>query len=426
VKLAVPKETRPGERRVAITPDVVGRLARLGLEVVVESGAGSHAHFPDERYEREGASIAPDAARTLEGAALVARVRAPSRAEAELVPTGARHVSFLAPAQDADALDVLLARGVIPYSLDLLPRTSRAQAMDALSSQATVAGYVGILEAATRLPKFFPMLITAAGTVPPAKVLVLGAGVAGLQAIATARRLGAQVRAHDVRQAAKEEVQSLGATFVELGLESQEGAGGYAREQSEAFLRRQRELVATEVAASDAVVTTAAVPGKQAPLLVTGAMVEAMAEGSVVVDLAADSGGNCELTRPGEVVTHAGVTVVGVSNPASRLPTHASFLFARNVVAFVELLVADGAWRDEADEILEATCLRASAAGATSETGGSEQRAAPLGVPSDEAGSTHSDPASGGPTDRTGASTPDDAASGAGPGAVRFDTPGAR
>jgi len=267
-------------------------------------------------------------------------------------------VSFLQPASQLPVVQALVARKATAFSLDLVPRISRAQSMDALSSQATVSGYLAALAAAERLPKFFPMFMTAAGTVPPAKVLVLGAGVAGLQAIATARRLGAQVRAYDVRAAAKEEVQSLGATFVELGLETQEGSGGYAREQSEDFLARQRELIGNEVAASDAVITTAAVPGRKAPVLVTTPMVEAMAEGSIVVDLAADGGGNCELSEAGREVEHHGVVVFGMTNPPSGMPTHASFLYSRNVFNFLSLVLADGELRpDFDDEIVSGCCV---------------------------------------------------------------------
>jgi len=253
----------------------------------------------------------------------------------------------------------LATKGVTAFSLDLLPRISRAQSMDALSSQATVSGYLAALAAAERLPKFFPMFMTAAGTVPPAKVLVLGAGVAGLQAIATARRLGSQVRAYDVRTAAKEEVQYLGAAFVELELESQEGEGGYAREQSEELLRRQRELIAKEVAAADAVITTAAIPGRRAPVLVTAEMVEQMSPGSLIFDLAAETGGNCELSRPGEdVVTSGGVTVIGAHNVPSSMPVHASFLYSRNVAELVVLMAHDGVFSpDFDDEIIAGTCV---------------------------------------------------------------------
>jgi NAD(P) transhydrogenase subunit alpha len=358
MKLAVPSETRAGERRVAVVPDVAGRLAGAGVEVVVQAGAGAQAHFPDQAYADKGAAIAEGPAPTLAGAALVAKVQAPSVDEVEQLPEGVHLLSLLQPASQLEVVRALADRKATVFSLDLLPRISRAQSMDALSSQATVSGYLAGLTAAERLPKFFPMFMTAAGTVPPAKVLVLGAGVAGLQAIATARRLGAQVRAYDVRAAAKEEVQSLGAAFVELELETQEGSGGYARQQSEEFLARQRELIGNEVAASDVVITTAAVPGRKAPVLVTAEMVERMAEGSVVVDLAADGGGNCEVTVAGAEIDHHGVIVCGLSNPPSAMPTHASFLYSRNVFNFLTLVVSDGELRlDFDDEIVAGTCV---------------------------------------------------------------------
>jgi NAD(P) transhydrogenase subunit alpha len=290
VNLAVPTETRPGERRVALVPDVVKKLAGAGWNVVVQSGAGAEAAFPDEAYRQAGATIAPDAAATHDGAALVVSVNAPDAAGAHLIPRGAVDLSFFSPGQSAEAVRVLAERGVTVFSFDLLPRISRAQGMDALSSQSTVSGYRAGLTAAEHLAKFFPMFMTAAGTVPPAKVLVMGVGVAGLQAIATARRLGAVVKAYDVRAAAKEEAESLGATFLDLGV-SADGAGGYARELSEDELVRQRAALASEVAASDVVITTAAVPGRAAPILVSQEMVEGMAQGAVVVDMAADSGG---------------------------------------------------------------------------------------------------------------------------------------
>jgi H+-translocating NAD(P) transhydrogenase subunit alpha len=302
VKLAVVKESRPGEDRVAIVPEVASRLAKTGVEVVVESGAGVAARFPDEAYRQAGATVVGTAAEALVGAGFVARVQPPTLEETAALPEGVSVISFLQPVASADVVKALADRGATVYSLDLLPRISRAQSMDALSSQATVAGYRAGLSAAEHLAKFFPMFMTAAGTVPPAKVLVMGAGVAGLQAIATARRLGAVVRAYDVRAAAKEEVQSLGAKFVELALETQDGAGGYAKEQSADYLAKQQELLAAEVAASDVVITTAQIPGRKAPVLVTRAMVEGMAEGSVIVDMAADSGGNCELSVAGEDV----------------------------------------------------------------------------------------------------------------------------
>ena len=291
MKLAVVKESRPGEDRVAIVPEVASRLARTGVEVVVESGAGAAARFPDDAYREAGATVVDTAAGALAGAAFVARVQPPTVGEVAALPEGVSVISFLQPVASADVVKALADRGATVYSLDLLPRISRAQSMDALSSQATVSGYRAGLSAAEHLAKFFPMFMTAAGTVPPAKVLVMGAGVAGLQAIATARRLGAVVRAYDVRAAAKEEVQSLGAKFVELDLETQDGAGGYAKEQTAEYLARQQELLAAEVAGSDVVITTAQIPGRKAPVLVTTAMVEGMAEGAVIVDMAADSGG---------------------------------------------------------------------------------------------------------------------------------------
>jgi len=343
---------------VAVIPDVAGRLSSSGVEVVVQEGAGVAAHFPDAAYVDKGATLRAGAGEALAGADLVAKVQAPTPDEVALMPEGATVVSFLQPASQLDTVRALVQRKATAFSLDLLPRISRAQSMDALSSQATVSGYLSALAAAERLPKFFPMFMTAAGTVPPAKVLVLGAGVAGLQAIATARRLGAQVRAYDVRAAAKEEVQSLGAAFVELGLETQEGSGGYAREQSEEFLARQRELIGNEVAASDVVITTAAVPGRKAPILVTTAMVEGMAEGSVIVDMAADGGGNCELSEPGKDIEYHGVLVCGLTNPPSAMPTHASFLYSRNVANFLALVVVDGELRpDFDDEIVAGSCV---------------------------------------------------------------------
>ncbi len=358
VKLAVVRESRPGETRVAVVPEVAGRLTKSGIEVVVESGSGTAARFADEEYTRAGATVVPDAATALQGATIVARVQPPTLDEVAQLPTGVSLISFLQPVASSDVVGALAAKGSTVYSLDLLPRISRAQSMDALSSQATVAGYRAGLSAAEHLAKFFPMFMTAAGTVPPAKVLVMGAGVAGLQAIATARRLGAVVRAYDVRTAAKEEVESLGAKFVDLGLEAQDGAGGYAREQSAETLARQQELLAAEVAGADVVITTAQIPGRKAPVLVTAAMVEGMAEGAVVVDMAADSGGNCELSVAGEDVVVDGVTVVGLTNPPASMPTHASFLYARNIANFLGLLVTDGELvPDVTDEIVAGTCV---------------------------------------------------------------------
>jgi NAD(P) transhydrogenase subunit alpha len=357
VQLAVPTETRPGERRVALVPDVVKKLVAAGWQIAVQSGAGVAAAFSDQAYEAAGATIAPDAAAVHAGAGLIVRVNAPSAADVALVPQGAVVLSFFGAKQSEEALRALAGKGATVFSFDLLPRISRAQGMDALSSQATVSGYRAGLTAAETLTKFFPMFMTAAGTVPPAKVLVMGVGVAGLQAIATARRLGAVVKAYDVRAAAKEEAESLGATFLDLGV-SAEGTGGYARELSEEELQRQRTALAAEVGASDVIITTAAVPGRTAPVLLTASMVEGMSEGAVVVDMAADSGGNCELTQAGEVVEHQGVHIVGMANPPSGMPTHASFLFARNVANVLGLMGPEGTLApDWADEIVTGMCV---------------------------------------------------------------------
>jgi H+-translocating NAD(P) transhydrogenase subunit alpha len=342
---------------VAVVPDVAKKLIAIGWEVVVQSGAGTEAAFTDDAYREAGATVAPDAASTHEGAGLVVRVNAPSAEDAALVPQGAVVLSFFQAAQSADAVRTLAGRGATVFSFDLLPRISRAQGMDALSSQATVSGYRAGLTAAEHLAKFFPMFMTAAGTVPPAKVLVMGVGVAGLQSIATARRLGAVVKAYDVRAAAKEEAESLGATFLDLGVTA-EGTGGYARELTEEELGRQRAALAAEVGASDVVITTAAVPGRAAPVLLTAEMVDGMSDGAVVVDMAADSGGNCELTRAGEVVEHHGVHVVGMANPPSGMPTHASFLYSRNVANVLGLIGAEGTLApDWEDEIVKGMCV---------------------------------------------------------------------
>jgi len=358
VKVGTPKETAPDELRVALVPDTATRLAAAGLEVSVESGAGANAYIDDESYRKAGVKVAEDAAALFGDADAVLKVQAPSLPEVELLKRDSILVSFLQPATQGDIVKALSARHVTAFSLELLPRISRAQSMDALSSQASAAGYKSVLIAAARLGKFFPMMMTAAGTVAPARVLVMGAGVAGLQAIATARRLGAVVSAYDVRPAVKEEVQSLGATFIELPLEAQEGQGGYAREQSEEFLTKQRELIGEHVGKSDVVITTAAVPGRRAPLLVTAAMVNGMRPGSVIVDLAADTGGNVEVTKPGEEIDVDGVVVVGTRNLPATMPLHASQLFARNVANLLLHLVKDGAIKlDFEDEITKGCCV---------------------------------------------------------------------
>jgi H+-translocating NAD(P) transhydrogenase subunit alpha len=358
VKVAIPKERAADERRVALVPDTAAKLIAATLEVSVESGAGAGAYIPDDAYEKAGVKVVKSADALLKDADAVLKVQAPDASEVGQLKSGSVLISFLQPATQADIVKALAKRGVTAFSLELLPRISRAQSMDALSSQASAAGYKAVLMAAGRLGKFFPMMMTAAGTVAPARVLVMGAGVAGLQAIATARRLGAVVSAYDVRPAVKEEVQSLGATFIELALESQLGEGGYAREQSEEFLHKQRELIGEHVMKSDVVITTAAIPGRRAPLLVTGEMVKGMRPGSVIVDLAAESGGNVELTQAGEDVDVAGVTVIGTRNVPSTMPLATSQLFARNVANLLLHLVKDGAIKlDFQDEITKGACV---------------------------------------------------------------------
>ncbi|HXI96278.1 MAG TPA: Re/Si-specific NAD(P)(+) transhydrogenase subunit alpha, partial [Candidatus Acidoferrum sp.] len=358
MKVAIPKERAPDERRVALVPDTAAKLIAAALDVSVESGAGAGAYLPDDAYEKAGVKVVKGAETLLGDADVVLKVQAPSVAEVGLLKSGCVLVSFLQPATQGDAVKALAKRGVTAFSLELVPRISRAQSMDALSSQASAAGYKAVLMAAGRLGKFFPMMMTAAGTVAPARVLVMGAGVAGLQAIATARRLGAVVSAYDVRPAVKDEVHSLGATFIELELESQQGEGGYAREQSEEFLRKQRELIGEHVAKSDVVITTAAVPGRRAPLLVTGDMVKAMRPGSVIVDLAAETGGNVELTQEGKDVDVAGVTIIGTRNVPSTMPLATSQLYARNVMNLLLHLVKDGAIAlDFEDEITKGSCV---------------------------------------------------------------------
>jgi NAD(P) transhydrogenase subunit alpha len=358
VQVATPKETAEDERRVALVPDTATKLIAAGLEVSLESGAGEAAFLGDDAYEKAGVKIVNSAAALLKDAGAVLKVEAPTAAEVDLLKSGAVLISFLQPATQGDIVKALAKRGVTAFSLELVPRISRAQSMDALSSQASAAGYKAVLIAAGRLGKFFPMMMTAAGTVAPARVLVMGAGVAGLQAIATARRLGAVVSAYDVRTAVKEEVQSLGATFIELPLETQEGEGGYAREQSEEFLRKQRELIGEHIAKSDVVITTAAIPGRRAPLLVTADMVKGMRRGSVIVDLAAETGGNVELTKAGEDVVVGDVVIIGTRNVPSTMPLHASQLLARNVANLLLHLVKDGAIAiDFADEITKGCCV---------------------------------------------------------------------
>ncbi len=342
MKLAVLKEAEKAERRVPVSPDSIQRLRALGIEVVVQSGAGVEAGYSDEVLGDAGAAIAANPADCLSGADIVCKVRAPTLPEAGLLPAGSALVSFLPPTTERSVIEQLVNRRISAFSFELVPRISRAQAMDALSSQASISGYKAVLLGAARLPKILPLQMTAAGTIAPARVLIMGAGVAGLQAIATARRLGAVVEATDVRPAVKEEVQSLGATFVELELAAQVGEGGYASEQSEEFLAKQRELIAQRIEQSDLVITTAAIPGRRAPILITKEVAARMRPGSVIVDLAADTGGNCELTRPGEEEVVGGVTILGWKDLPATVPATASQMLARNLAALIGHLVTDG------------------------------------------------------------------------------------
>lgn len=364
--VGIPRETYPGERRVALVPAVLPSLAKAGLEVVVETGAGTAAGYPDAGYAEKGAGIASSRAEVFRAADVVLQVRAyganldAGRVDLHLLRAGQVLVGPFDPMYAAEAVKEVASTGVTAFALELLPRIARAQSMDVLSSMATVSGYKAVLLAADLLPKMFPMLMTAAGTLAPARVFVVGAGVAGLQAIATARRLGGVVEAFDVRPGVKEQIQSLGAKFVELGLEpaDAEDAGGYARAQEEAFYRRQREVMARLVAQSDVVITTALIPGKRAPVLITAKMVAGMAPGSVIVDLAAERGGNCELTRPDETVVAQGVTILGPVNLPATVPYHASQMYAKNISAFLLHLVKDKTIQvDMSDEITRETLL---------------------------------------------------------------------
>src|SRR5215468_7222235 len=354
MKVGVPRETAPGEHRVALVPESVQRLAGSGFEIALERGAGDAASFPDPAYEEAGAAIVEDPY----SADAVAKVQMPSAEEAARLRDGQILIGFLQPLTDHEGIDRLTARGVVAFAMESIPRITRAQPMDALSSQATVSGYKAAIVAAERLPRFFPMLMTAAGTVAPAKVLVLGAGVAGLQAIATARRLGAVVSGFDVRPVVREQVESLGATFLDLGVTGEETAGGYARELTPDEQQRQQEALEARVPDFDAVITTALVPGRPAPRLIPASAVAAMRPGSVIVDLAAETGGNCELTEPGEDVVREGVTILGETNLPSTMPTHASQLYARNVSALLQHLAADGELvLDWDDEITAGACV---------------------------------------------------------------------
>ena len=360
VKVFVPKETRDGETRVAATPETVKRMAGAGLEVTVEAGAGMAAHIADGQYEEVGATLSSEKDKALAEADLVLRVTAPDATEAANLKEGALLVALLSPHQNLDVVGQLTSGKVSSLAMELVPRISRAQDMDALSSQASIAGYKAVLLAAQKLGKYFPLLMTAAGTIPPAKVVVMGAGVAGLQAVATARRLGAVVEVSDIRDVVKEQVESLGGKFIELpDMGGGEGEGGYAKEMGEEFLRRQREIVTRHVAAADVVVCTALIPGRKAPILLTEEMVDGMKPGSIVVDLAVEQGGNCVYSKAGEEVDHGGVLILGPSNLPAETPKDASSLYSRNVWALLKLLLNEdgGMGLDLDDEIIEGALL---------------------------------------------------------------------
>jgi NAD(P) transhydrogenase subunit alpha len=364
--LGVPKESYPGERRVAIVPGVVPALTKAGLEILVEAGAGVEAGYPDQDYIAKGAKLTSDRAEIFRAADIVAQVLCfgsndlTGKADLPLMRSGQAIVGFLRPLGKLEDLQDLAKTGVTSFAVELMPRTTRAQSMDALSSVATICGYKAVIMAADTLPRIFPMLTTAAGTITPGRVLVIGAGVAGLQAIATARRLGAVASAYDMRPAAKEQVQSLGGRFVELPIEAKDAqdARGYATAQGEEFYKKQRELLGGAVAESDVVITAAVIPGQKSPVLVTTDMVARMAPGSVIVDLAAERGGNCELTQAGKTVKEHGVTIIGQFNIATNVPYHASQMYAKNLSAFLLNLVKDGKLQfNEKDEIHRETLL---------------------------------------------------------------------
>lgn len=366
VIIGVPKESYPGERRVALVPMVLPTLTKAGFEVVVQAGAGEQAGYPDDLYAQKGARVVSERASVFAAADIIVQILSygsndmTGEADLPLLRRGQILIGFLRPFGDKDVVQRVAATGVTAFSVELVPRTTRAQSMDALSSMGTICGYKAVLIAADRHPRIFPMLTTAAGTITPARVLVIGAGVAGLQAIATARRLGAVASAYDLRPAAKEQVQSLGGRFVELPIEAKDAQDerGYGRAQDETFYQRQRELLGNAVRESDVVITAAVIPGKRSPVLVTEEMVKHMAPGSVILDLAAERGGNCELTRTGETLVAHGVTIIGAINLASGVPYHASQMYARNVTAFLLHLIKDGKLQlDLQDEIVRETLV---------------------------------------------------------------------
>ena len=365
MRVAVPAETIQGEKRVALVPEVVPQILKLGNSVAVQAAAGAKAGFPDEAYASAGAEILPAASSVYAGAELILKVQRPTDSEIAMLPRGSTLIGLLQPASDPGIFRDLANAGVTAMSMELVPRTTRAQMMDALSSQSTVAGYKAVLIAANALQKFFPMLMTAAGTVRPARVLVIGAGVAGLQAIATARRIGAVVEAFDTRPVVKEQVQSLGATFIELelGSDDTQDSGGYARELAEEHIRKEKEVIHERARNADVVITTALVPGRRAPLLINAETVEAMKPGSVIVDLAGEQGGNCELTQPGATVDHNGVKIISPLHIASDLAYHASQMYAKNIGALMALIAPEGKLKlDMADDIVAAVTVTANGA----------------------------------------------------------------
>lgn len=362
--VGVPRERLAGERRVALVPEVVEELARLGVSVVVESGAGDGAFYDDDAFSLAGAQIEAQPVDLYRQASILARVQPPTPEEIELMRPGSLLISFLDRSRDAELLPLLEKQGVIAFSFNAVPRVTRAQAMDAMSSMSTVGGYKAVLLAANASGRFFPLLMTAAGTVPPARVVVIGAGVAGLQALATARRLGAVTAACDARPEVREQIQSVGATFIDMSvpMENTSGEGGYARQMDEEFYRLERDAIREHIVAADVVISTAQIPGVKAPILVDEAMVREMCSGSVIVDLAAEAGGNCELTAPGETIVVDGVTILGPINLPSSMPVHASHMYSRNILSVIKHVVktADGTpvlQIDSGDEIIRSACL---------------------------------------------------------------------
>jgi len=364
--IGIPRETFPGERRVAVIPDVIPKLIKSGFNVRIESNAGKEAGITDDAYKAKKAEIVGDRKELFESSDIILQVRGvganpeAGRSDLENFKSDQNVIAFFEPLSPDKSIKELAEKGVNVFSMEMMPRITRAQSMDALSSMATVGGYKAVLLAAEKLPRMFPMFMTAAGTVAPAKVFVIGAGVAGLQAIATAKRLGAVVKGYDIRPAVKEQVESLGAKFVEMELEAGEAEdkGGYAKAMDEEFYRKQRELMTRVVAENDVVITTAAIPGKKAPILITADMVKGMAPGSVIVDLAAERGGNCELTKPGQTVEEYGVHIIGLENLPSSVPFHASQMYARNITTFLLHLIKDGKFNiDQDDEITRETLI---------------------------------------------------------------------